>query len=546
MVHSRRAERSRLIQAESSMKIHRSLSVTTCTLLAAAGLARAQSFSEGFEGGAIPAAWLIHNQSQPGPGATTWEALTAVGGIIMPHSGAYLANCNFNSGTGTSTISNWLILPNVTLNNGDSLRFWTRSTDGLYPDRLQVRMSTAGASTNTGASATDVGDFSTLLLDINPLYAPTGYPLVYQQFIVNISGLPGPTSGRLAFRYFVENSGPNGARGDSIGLDDVEYSTAAESGACCLPEGSCIIISQAGCTAQGGIYRGNMTTCPANCPQPAMGACCLLDGTCALRNTFQCAAASGIYRGDNTACGVVSCPAVYLASNLNIPIPDGVGNGTAGADAVAQIDVPNAGTITDLDADFAITHTWQGDLRVRLRAPGGLTITLVDRAGVSPPKEGASIDYGFSTDNYGDATAGIPFVADDQATRGIYDDNNGAPGVGTASPVNNVSGRWRAVGSLATLNGTNQQGPWQLIVNDLAAQDTGTITQFSLHISTQTSAPCYADCNGDHALNVNDFVCFQSAFAAASPQADCNHDTLLNVNDFVCFQSAFAAGCSGL
>jgi hypothetical protein len=58
---------------------------------------------------------------------------------------------------------------------------------------------------------------------------------------------------------------------------------------------------------------------------------------------------------------------------------------------------------------------------------------------------------------------------------------------------------------------------------------------------------CYPDCNSDHALNVNDFVCFQAGFAASNLQvADCNHDNTLNVNDFVCFQSAFAAGCSQL
>jgi hypothetical protein len=54
---------------------------------------------------------------------------------------------------------------------------------------------------------------------------------------------------------------------------------------------------------------------------------------------------------------------------------------------------------------------------------------------------------------------------------------------------------------------------------------------------------CYADCNGDNALNVNDFVCFQNAFAAQLPYADCNHDNALNVNDFICFQGQFAAGC---
>jgi hypothetical protein len=55
---------------------------------------------------------------------------------------------------------------------------------------------------------------------------------------------------------------------------------------------------------------------------------------------------------------------------------------------------------------------------------------------------------------------------------------------------------------------------------------------------------CYADCNRDNRQTVHDFICFQSAFAAAQPYADCNHDNALNVNDFVCFQAAFAAGCS--
>jgi hypothetical protein len=54
---------------------------------------------------------------------------------------------------------------------------------------------------------------------------------------------------------------------------------------------------------------------------------------------------------------------------------------------------------------------------------------------------------------------------------------------------------------------------------------------------------CYADCDQSGSLNVNDFVCFQSRFAAGAPYADCDHSGSLNVNDFVCFQSAFAAGC---
>ena len=57
---------------------------------------------------------------------------------------------------------------------------------------------------------------------------------------------------------------------------------------------------------------------------------------------------------------------------------------------------------------------------------------------------------------------------------------------------------------------------------------------------------CYANCDGNTSppiLSVNDFICFQSRFAAANPTADCDHSGALNVNDFICFQNAFALGC---
>jgi hypothetical protein len=54
---------------------------------------------------------------------------------------------------------------------------------------------------------------------------------------------------------------------------------------------------------------------------------------------------------------------------------------------------------------------------------------------------------------------------------------------------------------------------------------------------------CEADCNGDDALNILDFVCFQNLFQGGSPQADCNGDATLNILDFVCFQNAFQHGC---
>ncbi len=132
---------------------------------------------------------------------------------------------NFTSGTGVSNISNWAFMPTMVMNNGDVLSFYTRAPAGsTFPDRMQVRMSTNGASVNVGATDTSVGDFTTLLLDINPTLAVGGYPNVaWTQFNVPISGLGGPTSGRIAFRYFVTNGGPSGANSDIIGIDTLTY-----------------------------------------------------------------------------------------------------------------------------------------------------------------------------------------------------------------------------------------------------------------------------------------------------------------------------------
>ena len=77
----------------------------------------------------------------------------------------------------------------------------------------------------------------------------------------------------------------------------------------------------------------------------------------------------------------------------------------------------------------------------------------------------------------------------------------------------------------------------------------GAIPSGNLAIWNGCAAACYANCDGSAAppvLNINDFVCFQSRFAAGDPYANCDGSTaqpVLNINDFVCFQARFAAGC---
>ncbi|MFZ1357028.1 MAG: PKD-like domain-containing protein, partial [Saprospiraceae bacterium] len=185
-------------------------------------------------GATMPAGWASQNLSNPiGSNTAGWNTFTSspwAANTAPNHVGA-----NFNCTTGNNTISAWLFAPNVNLNNGDVLTFYTRTNDVVaFADRLEVRMSTNGASINAGATNTSVGDFTTLLLTVNPTLNTSDYPVVFTQFSATLSGLPGAgVSGRIAFRYFVTNGGPSGINSDIISIDDVVLTTAAVTGPLC-------------------------------------------------------------------------------------------------------------------------------------------------------------------------------------------------------------------------------------------------------------------------------------------------------------------------
>ena len=185
--------------------------------------------NEGFET-VLPAGWSRVNNSTPPLGVTQWVQGTAA--TLFPSFNGTpnsYAWANFNATTGTvgnETLSAWMISPVLNVKNGDVVSFYTRTVDGpTFADRLQVRLSTAGTSTNVGTTPTSIGDFTTVLVEVNPTLSPTGYPSTWTKFTAIVSGLAAPTTGRIAFRYFVTNGGPNGANSDNIGVDQVEYST---------------------------------------------------------------------------------------------------------------------------------------------------------------------------------------------------------------------------------------------------------------------------------------------------------------------------------
>jgi hypothetical protein len=190
---------------------------------------KAQYFVEDFENVAGLTSWVIKNNSLP-LGPTTWEQ--GIDMVFSAYSGAGYIRANFNSTNdpgNNGKISNWLISPAVVFHNGDIITFYTRKSDSAtvnYADRMQVRLSLSGSSTNVGVTVNAVGDFSVLLKDINASYSnegfPAGYPYHWKRYDLAINGLSAPTEGRFAFRYFVEFAGTTG-NSDYIGIDSVAY-----------------------------------------------------------------------------------------------------------------------------------------------------------------------------------------------------------------------------------------------------------------------------------------------------------------------------------
>jgi hypothetical protein len=190
-------------------------------LVAACAAHAAPVLTEGFGdvttlGGA---GWSQINNSTAG-GTTGWfQGNTGVFDSASGAADSYIAANFLNAGLG-GDISNWLITPVLDLSYRSVLSFATRA-GGFFPDRLEVRLSTNGASGNVGATSASVGDFSTLLLAINPALGG-GYPSDdWATYTMQLGFLAPGTTGRIAFRYNVTDTFSNG---DYIGIDSVNVS----------------------------------------------------------------------------------------------------------------------------------------------------------------------------------------------------------------------------------------------------------------------------------------------------------------------------------
>jgi len=198
-----------------------------CTITGNTLFAQVTSLSESFDN-VVPSGWTsINHSSGNGQGWIQGDVrqFDSYSGATTSYAAASYLSVGGKSGVGT--INNWLITPELSLANGSTITFYTRTAFGsTYADRLEVRLSTNGASTNVGSGPEGTGDFTTLLLSVNPTLEVGGYPDTgWTQYTVSLSGITGTASGRVAFRYYVTDGGSNGTNSFYIGIDEFSYET---------------------------------------------------------------------------------------------------------------------------------------------------------------------------------------------------------------------------------------------------------------------------------------------------------------------------------
>jgi hypothetical protein len=202
----------------------RSLFATVVALVSFA--AGAQPLTQNFDDiSTLPAAGWVFTNNSVAVGASGW--FQGNGPVFAAQTGAagsYIAGNFVNAGVG-GNISNWMLSPPLaSLQNGQTLKFWTRSA-GALADRLEVRLCVGSPCTDVGATDATVGTFTTLLLAINPGQSAATYPATWTQFSIVLSGLPaGPNAGRFGFRYFVTDTS---AHGDYIGIDTLSLTAVS-------------------------------------------------------------------------------------------------------------------------------------------------------------------------------------------------------------------------------------------------------------------------------------------------------------------------------
>jgi hypothetical protein len=267
----------------------------------------------------------------------------------------------------------------------------------------------------------------------------------------------------------------------------------------------------------------------------ATGACCLPDATCVDTARGNCGTMGGVYQGDNTLCGTCT---PFLATNT----APRFGSSTAGhgqfldltaTESLRVVQIDYAPNVANNQPTTLEVWTFGGSYIGNDLSQAGWTLhdTLVgfsSGAGVVVSRElNNPIEIGAGQ------TVGLYLVARQGGIRNEL------------SPPNTF-----ANANLSLFSALERTAPW-------GGNTNVRVFGGRIYYNLGTTG-CYANCDGSTTapvLNVDDFTCFVNEFASAQSlpvaqqvvsYANCDNSTVtpvLNVDDFTCFINQFAQGC---
>lgn len=141
------------------------------------------------------------------------------------------------------------------------------------------------------------------------------------------------------------------------------------------------------------------------------------------------------------ACNVIS-------ESPNTPIADGTGANVGGAITTRTLTFPTNVTISNMKVSFASSHTWIGDLVVKVKHPDGTEVTLWNRTCNNPQYSGVDVTFA-----------------------------DGSPATVCASPT---TGTYSPFQALSAFNGKPSNGVWTLTAQDFYNVDTGNLLSWGI------------------------------------------------------------------
>ena len=145
-------------------------------------------------------------------------------------------------------------------------------------------------------------------------------------------------------------------------------------------------------------------------------------------------------------------------------------------------------SMTDLDVNLNISHTWVGDVIVTIKSPSGTMATIIDRPGRT------TSGFGCSGDN-------IVAVLDDEAATAVENE--------CAGSVPTINGSFIPNNPLSVFDGESTMGLWELTVSDVVSPDTGTINSWGIDYDYEVTAPVLdvtLDGSGNATVNAEDLL----------------------------------------